>query len=223
MPQLDVVHADRIGDERNYQEKVVSSGCGSRFARNESLPEHQRTCRAKGEAVTATGEVRERSCLPEFVSLGIQDKDVQVVLTTNSPKGYNQDWSPLVCFYFFILRSLGLNVPSPKDMIAFNGHLIDEMEVICQWVDHGIFCNDPVKGKDLKVHLCLRHGVIFDSRLCTCLWHGCISRPMKKSNLGRHMEEQHNPVRWACPTCDKTFTRKGSLMDHFERPCPGRV
>ncbi|KAH0836482.1 hypothetical protein J3R83DRAFT_8116, partial [Lanmaoa asiatica] len=92
----------------------------------------------------------------------------------------------------------------------------------CQWVDHGTPCNDPVKGKGLKAHIHFRHGITSDLRLYTCLWHGCLSRPMKKSSLERHMTEQHVPVKWACPTCDKTFTRKRSLMGHFER-CPDHV
>ncbi|KAH0831060.1 hypothetical protein J3R83DRAFT_13583 [Lanmaoa asiatica] len=103
-------------------------------------------------------------------------------------------------------------------MLAFNKTIIDEIEVICQWVDyHGTLCNNPVKGKDVKAHLYHRHGITSDSQPYLCLWHKCFSQPMRRSSLERHMKEHHVSVRWACPYCDHTFTRNVTMMSHIER------
>ena len=103
------------------------------------------------------------------------------------------------------------------DMLVFNRNLIDENVVVCQWVDNGTLCNDPIKGKDFKVHLHHKHGITSESRLYECRWEVCSSRAMKKSTFERHMREVHNPVKWACPYCDHVFTREGTLLAHIER------
>ena len=115
--------------------------------------------------------------------------------------------------------SLNLNIgTSSKDMIAFNEILRDQTEVICQWIEGTTVCNDRVKGKDCAAHLQHRHRTTSDSRLYSCLWHKCsASRTMTKSSLERHVREQHFLVKWACPTCTKTFTRKTTLMRHFKQ------
>lgn len=103
-----------------------------------------------------------------------------------------------------------------------NGHSTDEIEVICQWVNRGTVCNDTVKAKDLKAHLHLRHLIASASqtRMYSCLWHKCRTKPMKKSSLVRHVKEQHIPMKWPCLMCEKAFTRKATLMEHLER-CGG--
>ena len=207
------------------QETVFFPRCGPSFACDESLLEHQRTCRAN----TATCEVAplvwgrlHEACLLQHHSPGIRDANVSAALATDNPNGYNQDWSAWVCYYFF--RGVSVSTyPSSKDMIAFNGFLRDETEVVCQWIENTIICNDGVKGKDLTTHLQHRHGTTPDSQAYSCLWRKCsVSKPMMKSSLERHVKEKHFPVKWTCPTCTRTFTRKTTLMGHF-RQCPGRV
>jgi hypothetical protein len=154
-------------------------------------------------------------------TLGDHARQIPVALATDHTNGYNQDWSPWVCYYFF--RSRSLNIPSSKDMIVFNGFLRDETEVVCQWLEKTTVCNDRVKGKDFLAHLQYRHRTTSNSQTYSCLWHRCsASRPMIKSSLERHMREQHFPVKWACPTCTRTFTRKTTLMGHFKR-CLGHL
>jgi hypothetical protein len=211
------------------QEAVFFPSSGPSFACDESLLERQRTCRAKRDvaapcevAPLVRGRLHEASCLLQNPSPGIQDTNVPAALATDNPNGYNQDWTPWVCYYFF--RGVPVSTyPSSKDMIAFNGFLRDETEIVCQWIENTIVCNDGVKGKDFTAHLHHRHGTTSNSQVYSCLWHECsVSQPMMKSSLERHVREQHFPVKWACPTCTRTFTRKKTLMGHFER-CPGRV
>ena len=110
-----------------------------------------------------------------------------------------------------------LNQHAPKDMIEFNRNIIETKDVVCEWVDNGIRCNDPLKGRDFKDHLYYKHGITSDSQFYQCRWSECNPRPMRKSSLERHMKEQHVPVRWACPFCDQTFTRESTLLDHIRR------
>ena len=94
--------ADRI------QETAFFPSCWPQFTHNESLLEHQRTCRTKREEVTATCEVvplvrggLHEACLLPHPHPSIPDKNVTAALATDNPNGYNQDWSPWVCYYFF--------------------------------------------------------------------------------------------------------------------------
>ena len=215
--------ADRI------HETAFFPSCWPQFAHNESPLEHQRTYCAKREEVTTTWEViplvcggLHEACLLPHPSPSIRDKNVTAAFATDNPNGYNQDWSPWVCYYFF--RRVSVSTYSfLKDRIAFNGFLRDETEVVCRWVENTTVCNDRVKGKDFTAHLQRRHRTTSDSRVYSCLWHECsASQPMMKSSLERHVRERHFPVKWACPSCTKTFTRKTTLLRHFKR-CPGHI
>jgi hypothetical protein len=125
--------------------------------------------------------------------------------------------------YAAISFAVAVSTYPSKDMIAFNGFLRDETEVVCQWLEITTVCNNRVKGKDFLAHLQFRHRAAYDSQMYSCLWHTCsASRPMTKLSLERHIREQHFPVKWACPTCTRTFTRKTTLMGHFKR-CLGHV
>ncbi|KAG9309909.1 hypothetical protein JVU11DRAFT_9941 [Chiua virens] len=117
----------------------------------------------------------------------------------------------------------GVNV-TYEDTIELIGYGIDETELVCQWVVQGGTCDDRVKVRDLKVHLENQHGIISNSERYPCLWLECEfgrNRMMRKYALERHLREQHTPLRWICPTCEVTFSRKSSLMDHRQR-CPGQ-
>ncbi|KAI9573900.1 hypothetical protein HD554DRAFT_568345 [Boletus coccyginus] len=125
-------------------------------------------------------------------------KKVLPALTMVKQNGYNQDWSQ-------------------RDMLLFNRNIFDEKEVVCQWVDNGTACNNPVKVKDFKDHLYDSHGVTSNLQLYACQWCGCASDPMWRSSLERHMKEQHVPFRWLCPYCRQTFTRERTLLAHIEQ------
>ena len=190
----------------HMQETAFFPSCWPQFAHNEFPLEHQRTCCAKREEVTTPWKVvplvwgrHYGGCLLQHPSPGTQDKNVTAALVTDSPNAYNQDWTPRVCYYFFH-RVLVPTCPSLKDMIAFNGSLRDETEVVCRWVENTTACNDRVKGKNFTTHLQCRHKTTSDSRVYSCLWHECsASQPMMKSSLERHVKEQHFSVKWACP------------------------
>lgn len=134
---------------------------------------------------------------------------------------YNGNWSLWVCFLYFLSGPV-LNIHFLKDMIGFNSILIDESEIVCRWAGPRSTCNERVQVKNIKIHLAHKHGVQSNLQLYRCSWNECsMSKPMTRSSIARHVRERHSLVKPACPTCDETFTREYTLLEHF-KSCPGR-
>ena len=94
------------------QEKGFFPSRGPSFSRNKSLLEHQSTCRTKREEVATACEVAPlvrgrlyEARLLQYPFPGVRDKNVSAALAADNPSGYNQDWSPWVCYYIFLSRS----------------------------------------------------------------------------------------------------------------------
>ncbi|KAN0088748.1 hypothetical protein V8E55_005805, partial [Tylopilus felleus] len=107
-----------------------------------------------------------------------------------------------------------------KDLLAFNRNVLDETEVVCQWVHNGALCSEHIRARNFRIHLHGTHGVISDAPNHTylCRWDGCPSNlQMRRTSLERHMKEQHVPFRWVCPSCTQIFSREYTLLAHMER------
>ncbi|KAI6159176.1 hypothetical protein EDD17DRAFT_916523 [Pisolithus thermaeus] len=70
--------------------------------------------------------------------------------------------------------------------------------------------------EQMRDHLVV-HGVHLrgdpDSSII-CRWEGCTARPMKKSNLLRHIFT-HFEERWECSACKKSYSRSDSVSAHI--------
>ncbi|KAI6154605.1 hypothetical protein BKA82DRAFT_158464 [Pisolithus tinctorius] len=84
----------------------------------------------------------------------------------------------------------------------------------CGWVVGGEPCNDVLFPEQFSGHL-TTHGIRGNGTTnMLCCWVGCNAPKMKKESVLRHVFEVHLELRFECPDCGLSFTRKTSLNHH---------
>ncbi|KAI6025455.1 hypothetical protein EDC04DRAFT_241295 [Pisolithus marmoratus] len=87
----------------------------------------------------------------------------------------------------------------------------------CGWVVGGAPCGHVLFPAEFSEHL-RAHGVSGnDATRVPCRWVACDSPQMGRGNLLRHVFEVHLELRFECPDCGMSFTRRNSLNNHRRR------
>lgn len=89
----------------------------------------------------------------------------------------------------------------------------DQQPHTCGWVVCGEPCNSVLFPNEFSAHL-RAHGVRGGGNAkMSCCWVGCTEQ-MNTECVVRHVLEVHLELRYECPDCGRTFSRKTSLNNH---------
>ncbi|KIK97035.1 hypothetical protein PAXRUDRAFT_258504 [Paxillus rubicundulus Ve08.2h10] len=85
-------------------------------------------------------------------------------------------------------------------------------QLTCEWVEESGTCGSTL-FQDPKVaclHFRNEHGIRGrEKEMAICCWDGCGAVPMQRGSLIRHILAVHlRTLRWTCPLCGKTFSRR---------------
>lgn len=120
---------------------------------------------------------------------------------TQIMSGYNDDWSTED-------ENVMLNLVSGPRA---------EQPHTCGWVVSGEPCNAVLFPRDFSRHL-RDHGVRGNNAAAiSCGWVACDNPQMNRGNVLRHVFEVHLELRFECPDCGMSFSRRNSLNNHRRR------